>query len=416
MIIVRKLISFSSVLGLFFLMSTSANAYEFPPYRGITLKIIGDIAGNYSNNVTYASDEENKVEEFTTMLNLGLNFQYTGKGRSLGFSGNVKREIFQPSSDVRNPSENAILTFTNEFSPYDRISLSNTFTHTQVPGRNLGDFGVYTCRQELEDKGLPPDIIESICNEYEEEFGRFKGRFDSYSNALSLTYNKTISEYFNISTNYNYRQNWSDEEGTRDADHHSIRLNANYQYSQPTRFSLSYNYRVSMYEGSDDISRQLIDLGIRQYITKRLYFDGNIGTDRAISGSGDDSITGHATLSSEIDETMTAALTYSARTSISDNTDDTFKNWNVTGRLSKQLLEDLNAFLSAFYGKGEYSSTGVEDTLLGARIDLSYNFWRSKRGSDIRGNLGYSYLNQDSTDISRQYTRNSINSGITVAF
>jgi hypothetical protein len=396
---------------------SNVNAYDFPPYEGLELKVIGNISENYSNNITYASDQENKIEDFRTMLNLGLDFKYTGKRRFLGFSGNLTRELFVPSSDARNPSEDARLTFTYEFSEYDRISLSNTFKHSRVPGRNRGGFSVDECREYYEDQGLPSDEIESICNEFEEQFGRFRGRFDSYSNSLGFIYNKIISEYFYVSTNYNYRENWSDEEGTSDAEHHSIRLNANYKYSEPTRFSLSYNYRRSLYEGrDDDISRQSITAGIRQYITKRIYFDGNIGTDLAISDNGDDSITGNATLTGEIDLKTTAALSYSQRTSISVNTDDTFENWQVTGRLSKEFLEDLNSSLSAFYGKGDYSSTDVTDTLLGAGVKLSYNFWRSKRGSNIRGNMGYSYSNLDSTDISREYTRSSVNSNLILAF
>ena len=63
-------------LVIFVLMATSANAYELPPYKGVELKVIGDITGNYSNNLTYASDNENRIEDYRTMLNLGLDFQY----------------------------------------------------------------------------------------------------------------------------------------------------------------------------------------------------------------------------------------------------------------------------------------------------------------------------------------------------
>lgn len=392
------------------------DAYDFPPYQGLTLKVTGNISEKYSNNITYASDQENKIEDFTTVMNLGLDFNYTGKRRFLGFSGNLTRELFVPSSDARNPSENARLSFVNEFSEYDRISLNNDFSHSRVPGRSPGGFNVDECREYYANLGVPSENTEKICNEFAEEFGRHKGRFDSYRNSLNLAYSKYISEYFNIGTNYNYRKNWSEEEGTLDADHHSIGISTNYKYSEPTRFSLSYWYRISTYEGGNDISRQSISAGFRQYITKLIYFDGNIGTDLSISGGGDDSITGNATVTGEIDPKSTASLSYSQGTSISANTDDTFKNWRVTGRLSKQFLEDLNGSLSAFYGEGDFSSTDVTDILMGARIDLSYNFWRSKKGSSINGNLGYSYSDLDSTDEDRGYQRSSVNSSLTLAF
>jgi len=113
-------------LGIFLLLLSPAIAYEFPPYQGITLKILGDISESYSNNITYASDNENRVEDFRTMLNLGLDFKYEGKTRSLGFSGRANRELFADSSNERNPSESVMLSFNNDFSEYDRIRFINT--------------------------------------------------------------------------------------------------------------------------------------------------------------------------------------------------------------------------------------------------------------------------------------------------
>jgi hypothetical protein len=301
-------------------------------------------------------------------------------------------------------------------SEYSNISINNTFAHTNTPSTDIGGFDINRCREALRDSLFNEFEIEDKCNEFEEEFGRFKGRFDSFRNTLDIGYRRDISEDFSINTNYVYGLNWSTQEGTNDSDRHALRLTVNYKYSQPTIFSLSYNYQISNFEKGEDISRQSITVGITQYITKRLYFNGNIGTSRTISGSGDDSITGNATLTSEYDEKTRATMSYRQDTSISANTDDTFKSWQITGRFTRTLLEDLMSSLSAFYGQGEFSSTDVTDTLLGASFNLSYNFWRSKRGSNVNGNLGYSYSNLDSTDKDREYTRNSINSGLTLAF
>ncbi len=406
----------TAFLGTFLVVTLPASAYEFPPYQGLTLKILGNISESYSNNTTYALDRDNRVEDFETMLNFGLDFKYTGKRVSLGFSGNIQREIFESSSDVSNPSENARLYFISEVTEYDRISVSNDFTHTKVPGQNQGLFAYDQCKENNENIGLPSDIVESLCNEFLEEFGRFKGRFDSYSNSLNLNYSKTISEQLSVGTSYNYGQFWSDDVGTNDSDTHNIRLSMNYKYSQPTSFSLEYYYRISIFERGEDISRQSFTAGIKQYITRRLYFDGSIGADRTISGIGDDSIRGNATLTNEISNKTSATLSYSQGTNISANTDDTFENWKITGRLSSQLLEDLNGSISAFYGKGEYSLTNVTDTLLGSSINMSYMFWHSKRGSSMSGNLGYTYSDLDTTDVTRGYTRNSINTNLTLAF
>ena len=399
---------------MFFLMITSANAYEFPPYQGVTLKVLGDITGNYNSNVTFASDKDNKIEDFRTMLNLGLDFQYIGKRRSMDFYGIIRRQIYQTSSDIQNPSENLKVSYSEELTKYDVINLQNSFAHTQEPGTVTGDFNIEECRNYFEYSGLTASEIESKCNEFEEEFGRFTGRFDSYRNEISFSYIRQISKAFTLRTNYNYVKNWSDAVGTNDSDSNIFRLTSGYIHSEATSFSLSYNYQMSNFDRGNDISSQSINAGIGQSITKNLYLDVNVGKIKVSDGS--DSVSAEATLRGELDEKTSASLSYSQGVQLNANTDDTFKNWQATGSLSEILLEDLQGSLSAFYGKGDYSSTNISDTLLGTSILVSYNFWQGKRGSSMKGSLGYSYSNLDSSDEGRGYTRNLINASLTVAF
>ncbi len=397
-----------------FALISSVNAYEFPPYQGITLKILGDISENYSNNITFASDEENKVKEFRTMLNLGLDFKYEGKRRSIDFSGRVSRQISKGTSNVRNPSENISLTVNNEFSQYDKISIRGTFHHTQEPGTNLNDFDLNACRDYYRNSGSSASQIEVHCNLFKEQFNRFKGRFDSYNDKFNFTYNRFFSDSFNISTNYSYGENWSTAKGTNDSQQNAVGVRINYKYVEATNFFMSYAYYIGNFVEGEDISRQSYNVGIGQYITKRLYFNGSIGMDNV--SSGNDSISVEATLNDEVNEKTTASLSYSRGTEISSFQGDTFKNWQITTNVASYLSEDLNSSLSAFYGKGYYSSANITDTLIGAGFNLSYNFWQSQRGANIRGNLGYSYSQLNSTGKARGYTTNSINSSITVTF
>ena len=414
MTITHKIIIFFTGLSMVFFMTASASAYEFPPYRGIALKITSDITGNYSNNVTFASDKESKIEDFRTMLNLGLNFQYSSQRRVLGFSGLMKRQIYNTASNIRNPSENVAVSYLEALTKYDSISLRNTFTHTQEPGSATGDFDMENCRDYYVGFGYSTTEIESICNEFNEEFGRYKGRFDSYSNNFSFNYNKTLSEAFDFSVNYGFVQNWSDVYGTNDSDSNIFGLLTTYKHSAATSFSLKYDYQISSFGRGSDISQQSVNAGIGQYITKKHYFNANLGQTKVSSGSN--SMTAGATFKSEIDEKTSASLSYSQGVQINTNTNDTFENWQVKGSLSRKLLEDLKSSLTAFYGKGDYSSSSITDTLLGASAKLSYKFWQSKRGSSMHGSLGYSYSDLASTDAGREYTRNSINTSLVVAF
>jgi hypothetical protein len=397
-----------------FALMPSVNAYEFPPYQGVTLKILGNISEDYSNNITFASNDQNKVQDFRTMLNLGLDFKYEGHRRSIDFSGRASRQIFRGSSNVLNPSESMSLTFNNEFSEYDSIMLRGTFDHTQEPGMNLNGFDLNACRDYYRNTGKSASEIELQCNLFKDQFNRFKGSFDSYNDNFNFVYNRSFTESFNISTNYSYGENWSTAKGTNDSKQNTVGVTFNYKYVEDTDFFMSYVYQISSYVEGDDISRQSYNVGIGQYLTKRLYFNGSLGMDKV--SSGNNSISVEAMLRSEVDEKTTASLSYSRGTEISSFQGDTFKNWQITTNVARYLSEDFQSSLSAFYGKGDYSSSNITDTFTGAGFNLSYNFWESQRGANIRGNLGYSYSKLDSTDITRGYTRNSVTSGLTLAF
>ena len=395
-------------------MTASANAYEFPPYKGIELKVTGDITGNYTNNVTYASADENKIEDFRTMLNLGLNFKYSGKRRSMGFSGLMTRQIDRTASNIRNSTENVKLNYNEELTKYDSISLYEKYTHTQEPGSLAGDYDMQECRDYYENYGYSAAETESKCNQFNEEFGRFKGRFDSYTNAFSFSYIREIGKAFTLRTNYNHNMNWSDAVGTNDSDRNAFGLTAGYKHSEATRFSLSYRYQLSDFDIGDDITSQSINVGIGQSFTKNIYLNANVGKVEVTSGN--DSMSLGATLRSEFDEKTSGSLSYSQGVEINANTDDTFENWQATGSLSRILLEDLKSSLSAFYGKGDYSTSSITDTFLGASVRLTYIFWQSKRGSSMEGTLGYSYSDLASSDKGREYTGHLINTSLAVVF
>jgi hypothetical protein len=193
-----------------------------------------------------------------------------------------------------------------------------------------------------------------------------------------------------------------------------VGVTINYKYVEATNFFMSYAYQISSFAEGEDISRQSYNVGIGQYITKRLYFNGSIGMDKL--SSGNDSISVGATLNDEVNEKTTASISYSRGTQISSFQGDTFKNWQISTNVERSLSEDLNSSLAAFYGKGDYSPANITDTLFGAGFNLSYNFWEGQRGSNIKGNLGYSYSKLDSSDNTRGYTVNSVHSSITLAF
>ena len=396
----------------------AANAYELPPYEGLSLKIEGNVSENYSNNITYAAEDDQRIEALITNLSLGMGLKYEETKRSVELRGNLIRQIRTETGDIENSYERGIINFRNEFSKYDLINIFNTFTHTQVPGTLDEGLSAAEC-QRLEDL-FGRDVVRRTypeCDRFEEEFGRLTGRFDSYKNTAILNYYRDFGERFRTSTGYTYRRNWSNEKGTNDSDQNSFRVGVNYGYSAATIFSLYYTYSNSRYENGSDVAIQRISAGIRRYLTERFFIDGRAGMDFTSSENNSQSNSLiEISIAGEADKKTIMRAAYLKQDEFASDTEDIFRNWRATGSITRDLTEDLSIDLSGFYGKGEFVSIAVTDTLLGASINVNYIFWEDKYGKRVIGRLGYTYSDLQSTDDTREYSRSGVNMGLTVGF
>jgi len=394
-------------------MSVPVQAYEFPPYEGLTLKIDGKISENYSNNITYAQDDENRIEQWTTMLLLGLNVGYQGKKRALSLGGTIRQPIHFDDSNVRNSSEIVTLDLNNDFSQYDRIRMRDIYTHTRVPERfDQVDF-IEECVKIFREYGIEVARDDPRCSEFEREFGVSQGAFDTYRNDFNLNYSRNISDEINVTVGYGNNRYDSTEENSNDSVRHNVNGSVNYSSSHATTFFLSYTFSDTSYDRGDNISTDAVRVGIRQYLTKRLYFNGDVGMDYTPTT---DSTSFDALFTGELDEKTRATIDFSRDIRAAVDRDDVFRNWRVTGRLTRLLMEDMNVYLSAFYGEGDFVSADVSDTLLGASVSLNYIFWQQKRGARIDVNFGYTYSQLDSTDEERGYNSSSVDATLSIAF
>lgn len=398
-----------------FALIPSVNAYEFPPYEGLTLKISGNISESYSNNVTYASKNEDSVKDLLTNFSLGAGFKYEGIRRSVELSGLLNRQILTEKGTLENSSERANVIFRNEFSKYDSITVSNTYIHTQVPGTIDEGLNREQCEKLFDLFGREQVVkLYPECDKFKEEFGRITGKFDSYSNTVNLTYNRYLGERSNIKAGYMSGRRWSNKTGTTDSNQNILRFDTNYGLSAATIFSLAYSYEDTRYDSGSDINIQRVNAGIRQYINELLYFEGKAGMD--FSSSHNDSTNIEASFTGEIDNKTSARIAYARGVEISSDTEDVFRNWRISGNVKRELLEDLSGSLSGFYGNGDFVSAGVTDIFVGASFDISYNFWKDKLGKLVNGRLGYTYSNLDSTDEERSYSRIGLDAGLSVSF
>ena len=382
--------------GCFFIIPSYA--IEFPQYRGLNVKIDGTVSQIYTDNITFTKDDQEGA--FLTTFGLGVNIEYQGKRRTAGFTGRMTRQI--SSSEFTNPSENISLRFTNDFSKYDRLSVTNTFTHTRVPE----NFTIF-------ERFIDVEREDDVTDIFEQEFFRFRGRFDSYENRFDLTYTRDIMKELSVSTNYSNGQFWSPEGGITDSQHNNGGVRFNYHYSVATRFSLSYQLATGSFEDGRNITTHSISTGIRQNITKQLVIEGRIGAVNTPSGT--ETII-YVSMEQPIylDARTSGELSFKHDVRIRTDRADTFRSWRFSGRLNRSILENLHGSISVFYGEGTFGSTGEKDTFLGANIRLVTILWEHESGKSLSGHLGYVFARFDSTEENRGHTRNTINMGVTL--
>lgn len=369
------------IISLLVPISSAMSAIELK-YEGWEMTAKARISQQYTDNLTFAKEKEDRVEKFMTTFSVGIDVDYTGRRRSFGLRGNITRWLDNDNFDAIRKAENLRLTFSHEFSEYDRISLDDSFHHSRFPV------------------------------DFEEEFGRYTVDQDTYSNRFNLGYSREISEHLNIRIDYNNSVYWASKELSRDSVANGVGLQVNYIYSVATSASLSYRYSTRRFKDRGTSTVNSVSAGLKKYITKRLYVNGRVGFSVVSPVEGNDSVTGtyNISLTDEIDERTVVRLSFS-RDVHTTREADVFTNWQVRASLERDMMDNLKGSISGFYGEGEFNLIDVRDNFFGANTKLDYIF-----GKHLTGNLGYTYSKLDSTDKDREYTRNTISAGLTLTF
>ncbi len=365
------------VLGLF-LFNSSGYAINLSDIK-LTPRV--SIFEVYDDNITSAST--NTKEDFITTVNLGLDLDFLGKTEKLTLSGTLTQQLFSKESDFNNTSESISASFDKEFSKYDRISIKDTFTHSQDP------------------------------SSFEDEFGRTSGKYSYYRNRVNLSYTKDINK--NLSLIMKYANEYYNDTRASSADsyYNSLGLEADYYLNSSLVLLSEYNFSIRKFDPGNDSTTNNLTAGIRKFFTPQIYLDAKAGIDFIDTFSGKNLTKPEyiLILTDEIDETTVGRISFTKSYSTNSSTADIFDNWRITATYSKQLLQRLTAFLDAFYGKGTYETLAIEDTLKGASIGFSYDLTKNSKFV-----TKYSYSETSSNIATREYTKNMIYVGMDVAF
>ncbi len=335
----------------------------------------------YDDNITFAGS--NKKSGSNTSLNLGLDGKYEGKNRGLSFSADINHKFFNSYSNFDNTSENVSITFQQELSVYQRVSLRESFTHSEEP------------------------------KSFEDEFGRNTGRYSYYVNNVSCDYAADISKQLSLIFHYAneiYDPNRAD---LSQSFQNSLGAQAEYAINSQSTGYITYDFTRRDFNPGTKVTFNTLGGGWRQYFTSQFYADSRAGIDFINSFSGRNYAKPfyQFSLGDQFDEQSRLTFSLSKEYTVNAYTEDIFNQWRSSIAFSKQILARLSSSLSVFYGEGEYTNQGIKDEFSGSSIGLNYELWHN-----TRFNAGYSYSKTDSNLDGRGYTRNYISAGLMMGF
>ncbi|MCF6155175.1 MAG: hypothetical protein E3K36_07965 [Candidatus Brocadia sp.] len=357
-------------------------------YKGFDMKITElSVGETFDDNITFT--KEDKEEDFITKLRLGLGVKYQGKTTTFDLTGYINNQTFAKNDNFDNITQDIILNFKKEFSKRDRLTLNSVFTHFEAPSS--------------EDEGY-----------FSNQFGRSAGRFEFFQNKFEINYSNDVSKQLSLYVKYANEINVFSGIDRPDSFLNKPGFGLSYTFSPTaTIFSFSYTFTSVQFEDENDATINTIGPGIRQYITKKLFFDGRTGVD-FIDSFDDENLTKpffHASLTYILSEKTRASLSFNKKYETSPYFADIFNNWRTSASLSRQMWERLGCSLSIFYGDGEFVSSTFEQRLLGVNSSLRYDISRN-----LKGNLTYTYSELNSNAETAGYSKNTVFLGFVAGF
>ena len=317
-----------------------------------------------------------------------MSAQYEGKNNTLGVAGNIYHEAFAENSNLDYTSQDIALNFKRELSQYDRISLNNVFTNTTVPLFSEGST-FYTNQQGSE------------------------GRIPYYKNRFAIDYDRDVFRQLTVKIKYANDVDAFETNTLLDSFVNKVGFETNYLLSATTIFLFTYDFSNRQFEDGKDASINTIAQGVRQYITKQLYFDIGGGLD-FINSYEEDKF---------IEPIVLSALTYDMSENtqlrlLSNKKDDTdpfsqevYNSWITSLSFTRQVSERLGCNLSISYTDSESITANFEQKTLGASSAFIYDI-----NKNLKGSLSYTHSQSETNFETSGYTKNAVSLGLIATF
>lgn len=349
--------------------------------EGKNIIVRASTSQTFDDNITYTRSD--RQSDFISLLMLGVVMKYENRKTIARLSTDISQQVFWRNSGQNNTAEAIEGQLKREITKYDRITMSDAFRHAYEPYN------------------------------FQDQFERTTGRYGYYSNKFDVAYERDLNDDLSAKIGYGNDFDLKSRPDLIDSYTNRLSLQTDYDLTPKRTVFAGYDFVYRTIDPGDQSTTNTLSGGLRQYLTQTLNLETRLGADliRSYNGERYSNPLFIATLTQQTSDREALSLSFSKRYSASSSTDDVFNSWQLSGGVRRQLRQRLSGSASIFFGKGEYVSLGIRDTLAGGSGGLSYDFYKN-----LRGNVSYSYSQTNSNFNEREYRKNVVSFGLSGEF
>ncbi|MCB9772167.1 MAG: outer membrane beta-barrel protein [Candidatus Omnitrophica bacterium] len=333
----------------------------------------GLLTTTYDDNVTLT--HVNTKADVIETIGVGLDIKREGTRNHFLGQIDVFRNFFVHNSDFDNTAIILSAKDAFEISSRMRFNVSESFERSQEP-RN-----------------------------FEDAFGRNTGRYQTNRYKLFLTYEFDISNYALFQWTYGNEMTSYSRADLNDSTRNEAGARIQYAFDHANRAGLKYEFAIRSFESDNQIANNALIVDYGHNFTKQLQLVLKVGADFINSDISGSTVRGRyeVGLLNDIDEITRAGLSYKRGLNSESTSQDLFDSYRFTGSVGRELMQRIAVFGTAFYGKGEYQQSQVENKLVGAGAGVNYELFRN---AIVK--LTYDYSQTISNQVSSSYHRNVV--------
>lgn len=369
-IIVVKL----SFLTILFILPTESIAGE------IKTKIRASTGQKFDDNINYSKND--RKADFISDLKVGVDLNVENKRYFSRLSVDIIQELFWDNTENQNMTELFNGEFTYNLSKFDKISVSDKFTHTDRP------------------------------MSFEEEF-ESNGRFNKISNIFDVYYEKEFSSDLYGKIGYGNDINRANRDDVLDSTLNRLFVEGGMLLESKNIISARYDYLTRDLDPGGSVSFNSLSVNMKQYLTDKVSFEGRVGVD-FIETYNDNTFakpSWSVRLVDQFTKTEESYIAFVQRYSTNPYTEDVYNSWRISTGLNSKLSKKMEASADLFYGASNYETLSLKEKMFGIKFNLDYDI-----SKDMNGNFSYTCSVKNSNDDSREYLKNVVFLGLSTDF